>query len=1200
MATQVLNGVVDVTNTVISYERNHQLCAGIGSLTLQVKLQSIGLFSLSDTITIYEEGSKKGEYLVYDITKQADTGMATVSGQDDSKLLSDYFIPTQEETQLGQTTRYWIERMFSDTGVSYNFLSSDQGIQVAKSTIGFQTAFEVITRMAQQSGWTFWFDKDNVCQIGTLTTGLSSYKEVFTESEILTISKVDDSDPLRNRAIVWGSYDFSTLSPIYSSRTRRTQWDIDENDIRAMVLSNQYIESRTSADYFVDRLLDENARLRSEIVLTVKDHYNIFVNDLIFVKSRLYTGIARIIDLTATVDTTGGRRTTLIINKRCGRTFNVWNAEDYVYIGTVGEGVWRKPLPLGSWEAYNQGIEITHTNDLFVNDGNFACVTASGFPYYRTITDSSWSAMEVPTFIRPSGSTTPLIFPAEVKAIKCTMDKLTNDISVVFNTTNITGINDLASWIGEYNGTSLLSLSLVTISGSEGEINNHRLFDAEHNSKELIMTGGYGVAISGCDETTGEFTQCMWTNRLTGEYQADFLASNDSSTASVGDHRGMSFTNNGDTFDPISSTFVSSTSQYCSPIIIKNMVYACNKLGIFGRRINQDTSSESHIIIFPADLIGDPGHLHYVDDETFYVLTQELTLTAGQVSQTYRRYSVDDSGGSPVVTLEDTFVDSHISKDMATGFSGGYGVYGAMYSSGVFGYTHASTVNMVTGDRSLSIQDMNFSSSIHTGQHGITIGGFTGKAGTIGEISGGTYTILLAVFDLEAGGVIFTTDLTFSEVPSGYTSAVHRIHSVSDGGIDENFEPIIVFNLVRELRQSGTPFHVGKTAFYGSSIIEKDVIKEEPADLPYTANGATSVPAYITIAGAVSAVVPYTPLGTSRFGTQKYTTTEYDGTGALVSSRFGDYTSTPASPGDSFTFNDINGIRSQSDEHRQEFYSRNANTGKIEARSYLTGNTVGTKNFSFSVPFSSIRKVIMGLGILVIYYKSGSNFSVRSYFFDLSDYPDILPVQGGGISLSGLIYSFVDGETTALQTLPRTADVEISKGIPTLIPSRTDTPGDNIYKSYTNASNSFVTASSNFTPFPLVEIRDTRNLHVDYAAQITVVSGVIDTETYQDYVFYVADSPTIHGLYGVIEAYSSGVADEEFLLFTPPSGKAYRLETSNYYNPLQYIFVSTSGNPSQFYQSNPSGVSISGIGFFDQSTNIPTGNITIIRMDDIL
>lgn len=1164
MATQVLNGIVDVTNTVISYERNHQLCAGIGSITLQVKLQSIGLFSLSDTITIYEEGDKKGEYLVYDITKQADTGIATVSGQDDSKLLSDYFVPTQEETQLGQTTRFWIERMFSDTGVSYNFLSSDQGIQVAKSTIGFQTAFEVITRMVQQSGWTFWFDKDNVCQIGTLTTGLSSYKEIFTESEILTISKVDDSDPLRNRAIVWGSYNFDTLSPIYSSRTRRTQWDIDENDLRAIVLSNQFIESQTSADYFVDRLLDENAQIRSEVTLTVKDHYNIFVNDFIFVKSRLYTGLARIIDLTATVDTTGGRRTTLIINKRCGRTFNVWNAEDYVYIGTVGNGVWRKPLPLGSWEAYNQGIETTHTNDLFVNAGNFNCVTFSGLPYYRNITDSSWSVMEVPTFIRPSGDDTPLSFPSEVKAIKCTMDKLTNQSSIVFNTTNVTGASNVFSWIGEYNGTELLTLSNITTSGIDAPLTNHRLFDAEHNSKELIMTGGTPVSLAYVvwDENGG--ISSNHNSLLSGDYNQLSYAPQEGASYSTeifelgflyatGYIKGVSSYSVYKDRLLVANTSTGVGVEYAFPFDLSNKDYAIY--------VENEGDADVHIIQDRSDI---GGYRHYIFNTDSLTFTYSTLFSVG---------GTPDAGEAGILQVEN--VIGSVVRDTGTNDL-------KLVSYNVLTKTLVETfITLPTVYASVTEYSR---VAIHTSSTGLV------ALVTGGKLLAGVTNIYASSFYTNSDGAISTSGETLVEV------------------LDFGWVPLSVSGEANQFTTSKiTGSAIGGirfTIYDAVSVIPADEKRRISYKYQVETDGNTTFEQKL-----IEAATDASPFPTASDSLWGGSASWSDNSVYPLFSREGDYVICQLSETESSTLPAF-----------EYFFNLDADTRiNVEAFFSTTQSKESARwvdEVSNSV-YSPITKSLYNLDTGALVYSLGSipfvdkymfgngfaitwalNSSFRLIFYSNSNIPDAL--FGGGETLAGFIYRFKDGITTILEGLPRTADVEISKGVPTLIPSRTDTPGDNIYKSYTNESNSFVTASSNFTPFPLVEIRDTRNLHVDYNAQITVVSGIINTELFQDYVFYVADSPTIHGLYGVIEAYSPTDEDREFLLFVPPSGKAHRLETSNFYNPLQYIFTSTSGNPSQFFQSNPSGISASGISFFDQSDNIPTGNVTIIRMDDIL
>jgi hypothetical protein len=187
------------------------------------------------------------------------------------------------------------------------------------------------------------------------------------------------------------------------------------------------------------------------------------------------------------------------------------------------------------------------------------------------------------------------------------------------------------------------------------------------------------------------------------------------------------------------------------------------------------------------------------------------------------------------------------------------------------------------------------------------------------------------------------------------------------------------------------------------------------------------------------------------------------------------------------------------------------------------------------------------------------------------------------------------GVITSLDPLNRNTKVEISRNSPTLLyPEGTGTPGDQIQKSYTNEVGSFTDLESYFTPLPFVEILSVREFGYDRNNTFPTVSGVI-SPTDIDMISYIGISPTINGAYVVKTNYLPTDVDEEALIYVTPSGVPHRIETTNMHYPFQYMFVSTSGTPSHFYQSDPEVIT-----FVPNEDNIPPTNITIIRADDRL
>src|SRR4030042_6591594 len=99
----------NINGFLISYERIHKICTGVGILTLEVENTIPRTFAPWDSIDIYENGDYKNRYYVSAIDNKASPGIITPECQDKSKRLVDYFIPDQYTIDYPSYTRYWIE-----------------------------------------------------------------------------------------------------------------------------------------------------------------------------------------------------------------------------------------------------------------------------------------------------------------------------------------------------------------------------------------------------------------------------------------------------------------------------------------------------------------------------------------------------------------------------------------------------------------------------------------------------------------------------------------------------------------------------------------------------------------------------------------------------------------------------------------------------------------------------------------------------------------------------------------------------------------------------------------------------------------------------------------------------------------------------------------------------------------------------------
>ncbi|MGQ9642798.1 MAG: hypothetical protein ACUVT3_02950, partial [Ignavibacterium sp.] len=433
----------------ISYRRELDLCTGIGRIDVTVVEATVKPW---DIITVYENSNKVGTFFVTSVVKGKDS--FTITGQDGSKKLTDYFltewlVPNNQT----KTAREVIIDVLDQVGLSYSFNVTGNGSVVAPGTeLGLQSAYDCLLMMVQQSGWYFYFDKNNVCKIGKLKASLSNVKMKFYATNIDEFSYNYNDSSLRNKAIVWGGYDYQSKRQIFYSKRIKTAWDRHKKDIRSVVLSNGAIHTFGVAKRLANLLLTEFSRLNKEKKIQVPGTVNVTVGDVVRIELPFHKNTGIITSLIVNY-ASKGIETELVIDKRCPRIF-AWfewgtnpDFNDYVYVATQGSGVKRKPIGGSSWYDFSVGLQNLIIKDLRIYSGNFICVADNGYAYYRT-EDTSWTKLLPGNFTDASGKE---YLEGDVKAVSCAIDQVTGEYYVGYNYYEEgTDYKSFRSWVVHY------------------------------------------------------------------------------------------------------------------------------------------------------------------------------------------------------------------------------------------------------------------------------------------------------------------------------------------------------------------------------------------------------------------------------------------------------------------------------------------------------------------------------------------------------------------------------------------------------------------------------------------------------------------------------------------------------------------------------------------------------------------------------
>jgi len=499
MDVQIKHNGTDITDYVLEYNRTKELCSGIGLLDISITKNVSRTFDPWDTITIYEEGSKRGEYNISTIARDSKSGNYQLECQDDSKRLVDYFVADSYTITTYSLTKYWIELILNMAGVNYTFDTAELGTPLNEnSVVGVGSAYDVITPLLQQSGWYIYFDEDNLAHIGKIDK-TTSHDDSFNDSDILSINTMKNDAMLRNRAVVWGAGDAYSGTWIFADVSRQTSWNYDSNDVRTVVLANSSIRNTATANQLAIQILDEFTKKNYVKTIEIIGSPDIEIADTVYINSNYFSGLCLVTTMAVSVNS-NGMITTLVLDQRCPRLFGVWDiSNNYVYIGTQGSGVKRKLLNGSTWEDYSTGLTNLNITDLDVNNGKFVCTTSGGSLFLRDVTSSGWSVFTPSGFYNRLNIPSYMISANDGNYVACAINKTNNEIYGLFT-------NNVSSWVTTITSSgNYINSLIVTLSGLSTYDYNHIGYDLEDIGNSILVSTYTGItAASGLfSEGTG-------------------------------------------------------------------------------------------------------------------------------------------------------------------------------------------------------------------------------------------------------------------------------------------------------------------------------------------------------------------------------------------------------------------------------------------------------------------------------------------------------------------------------------------------------------------------------------------------------------------------------------------------------------------------------------------------------------------------
>ena len=507
MALAITLEGASILSYVTSYERTHNICTGVGALTLMLDatydMDTIDPF---DIVVVTEDGTIKGRYYVLSVEKTFPESTVTLNCQDASILLIDYFIDESYNTlDTAYYCSYWITQFLTAAGATFVFDTTDRDSLISNNTyMGMCSAYDAIVPLLAQCGWYMYFDSSNTCHINRIENSINNI--TLTDTQISSFHDNKNDKMLRNRAVVWGAGDYMTGGYVFADLQINTPWNYDSNDLRTTVMQNPNIPDNIVATQLANQILNEFSRLTDETTVDIVGYASVDIGYTAYINSHFGTRSGIVTSLICRTSGSG-RITTITIGERCPRLVAYFNNNnDNVYVGTSGAGIWYKPIQgPHTWADFSTGLASYNVTDLNISYGAFASIVDKTL-YTRFSTEGMWTPYIIPNMTTISGV---VVSSIDLEAQACAINPTNNEIQFLVNTKGVyTEINgypyltdDCKSWLMKLNGidrvlTSFpIILSGVVISGYSTGDDNLYSYDLDTDGRytyiSVIASGIY-------------------------------------------------------------------------------------------------------------------------------------------------------------------------------------------------------------------------------------------------------------------------------------------------------------------------------------------------------------------------------------------------------------------------------------------------------------------------------------------------------------------------------------------------------------------------------------------------------------------------------------------------------------------------------------------------------------------------------------
>lgn len=406
MIQLIVNGV-DLSNYVVTSERNHCVCNPVASLKLLMEPNLPFTILPYQPMTFYENGVKVFTGYAYSVAKKRMPIECTVECMDELIRAKDYWFAKRYASN-GESVGSWVNRFLDMSGIADRSISAGAAYQVFPG-FGWQymAALDAIVQTLQMCPYQIYADRNGTVRLVEMTRK----KPTITISGYIEYERKRSDRWIRNRAVVLGA------TGIVADKFRSNPYL--PNEVRTVVVATGQIYNAATASRIADEMLDEFQNPLDIKTVTIPGNPNLEIGQT-----------ARLIDswssydaecVITSINTFYGAKTyetEVTLDERCP---NFWGWDrpppEYtsMYCGTWGRGVWRSDDTGRTWsqtELKNKQVYAIH-----VVDDDTVWASCKHGVFYTSTAGASWTTQNMGAPVDRVGvSESDLFWPGVVAA----------------------------------------------------------------------------------------------------------------------------------------------------------------------------------------------------------------------------------------------------------------------------------------------------------------------------------------------------------------------------------------------------------------------------------------------------------------------------------------------------------------------------------------------------------------------------------------------------------------------------------------------------------------------------------------------------------------------------------------------------------------------------------------------------------------